>query len=211
MSRRTRRWILLAWPGLAHLWVRGSWAGLALSLGFTALLALLGVSRLVWTEWLPPEIQMFLAAALAAIWLAAAAVTLQTDLLSAGPEPRHGEPVGDRRPGGGPDLFRSAQAQYLQGDWLAAEQTLRQILTRQPRDVEARLLLATLLRHTSRLEEAAQHLVCLERMEQAERWSFEIAGERLRLADQSDQPVPMGERTTPEATIGRNIATTDAA
>jgi thioredoxin-like negative regulator of GroEL len=78
-------------------------------------------------------------------------------------------------------LFRRAQAEYLQGDYFQAEATLTGLLAREPRDAEARLLLATLLRHTQRYEEAEDQLKQLSRFETAARWQIEITCERALL------------------------------
>jgi hypothetical protein len=78
----------------------------------------------------------------------------------------------------GQDLFRSAQSEYLRGNWFQAEAILLRLLERDPRDAEARLLLATLLRHTKRFKEAREQLACLARFESAERWTEEIEREQ---------------------------------
>jgi hypothetical protein len=56
------------------------------------------------------------------------------------------------------------------------------MLRLQPRDAEALLQLATLQRHTERLEEAAASLDRLDRLDEAIRWQLEIAAERTQLA-----------------------------
>ena len=63
--------------------------------------------------------------------------------------------------------FREAQAAYLAGDWVSAEQTLLKLLKHDPRDAEARLMLATLWRHEGRRDAAAEELDRLERLETA--------------------------------------------
>jgi thioredoxin-like negative regulator of GroEL len=80
-------------------------------------------------------------------------------------------------------LLARAQQEYLTGDWFETETLLQQILKDDQDDVDARLMLATLYRHTGRLEEADVCLGQLERMEQAGKWSLEISRERNLLAD----------------------------
>ncbi|HOM17750.1 MAG TPA: hypothetical protein PK777_02195 [Thermoguttaceae bacterium] len=50
-----------------------------------------------------------------------------------------------------------------------------------PRDVEARLMIATLFRHTRRWEEASRQLDQLERLEASRAWTLEIHRERERI------------------------------
>lgn len=54
-------------------------------------------------------------------------------------------------------------------------------------DVQARLLLATLLRRTKRWPEAREQLETLSRLEAAANWEFEIADELERLAAAEEQ------------------------
>jgi thioredoxin-like negative regulator of GroEL len=79
------------------------------------------------------------------------------------------------------DVYVEAREQYLKGNWFEAECLLTRILQRNPRDLEARLLLATLLRHTGRRDEAANQLDRLERFEGSGKWGLEISRERQQL------------------------------
>jgi thioredoxin-like negative regulator of GroEL len=79
------------------------------------------------------------------------------------------------------DLFRRAQREYLKGNWFEAESILSGRLKAQASDPEARLLLATLLRHTKRHKEAREQLAQLERLDAANRWNTEIAAEKAAL------------------------------
>jgi len=79
------------------------------------------------------------------------------------------------------DLFPEALNEYLQGNWLVAEEKCRELVRRRRDDVEARLLLATLLRSTERFEDARRALDDLEKFDGALRWEMEIACERSLL------------------------------
>ena len=81
---------------------------------------------------------------------------------------------------------------YLAGRWPEAEKVARAILKRNKRDPEVLLLLATLYRHQGRPEEAAEILDRLDRLETAEKWSYEIAVERRMLAEPIEEE-EMGE------------------
>ena len=78
--------------------------------------------------------------------------------------------------------FGQAVAYYLKGDWVESERTLVQLLRRNPRDVDAGLMLATLWRRAGRLDESARHLQRLRGMEESARWRMEIHRETELIA-----------------------------
>jgi cytochrome c-type biogenesis protein CcmH/NrfG len=71
----------------------------------------------------------------------------------------------------------------LRGNWFETECVLAGLLRRDLRDVDARMMLATLYRHTGRIDEAVEELDRLERIDEAAKWALEIARERRWLAD----------------------------
>jgi hypothetical protein len=75
-------------------------------------------------------------------------------------------------------LFIRAQMEYLKGHWLEAETVLREILAIDDRDADARLMLASLLRHANRAGEAMVELQALELSEMGRKWNLEIVRER---------------------------------
>ena len=82
------------------------------------------------------------------------------------------------------NFFTDAVTQYLQGNWFEAERFLNEILERNPRDPEALLMLATLFRHTGRIEESRQTLLKLQKFEESRKWFVEIATELEYLASE---------------------------
>jgi hypothetical protein len=72
------------------------------------------------------------------------------------------------------NTFDDALAEYLKGNWFEAEQKLSFLLRRDEHDIEARLLLATLLRRSKRFDEATNQLNILVGLDGAHRWSLEI-------------------------------------
>jgi hypothetical protein len=171
------RWILCLWPGLPQLWLAGAWSGLALAVGFASLLDLLLLTSLLWTEWVEPAFRVAGWTAVAVLW----SVSIVTgrrwsqELMTQRARPRE------------EDLFPRALGEYLKGNWYEAEAACKNLLRRVSGDVQARLLLATLLRRTRRWSEAREQLDVLGRLEAAVRWEFEIAGERERLAEAMEQ------------------------
>jgi thioredoxin-like negative regulator of GroEL len=84
-------------------------------------------------------------------------------------------------------LYQQAQSEYLKGHWYEAETLLAQLLQVDGRDVDSRLMLATLYRHTERYEEAISALTTLQRLESAEKWEFEINQELHQLRRKKEQ------------------------
>jgi hypothetical protein len=162
------------WPGLPQLWFRGAWSGLALALAFGALVNLLLVSSLIWTELLDPQMLRLGWTLLAVVWIGFVAILSWKD--------REQSVKVARRESQG-DLYRQAMAEYLKGNWFDAETLLVQLIGEDPRDIDTRLMLATLMRHNKRYSEARRQLVELEKLISAEKWRFEIEQEKQLLAE----------------------------
>ena len=183
------RLILCLWPGLPQLWLAGAWSGLALAVGFAALLDLLLLTSLLWTEWVEPAFRVAGWTAVAVLW----GVSVMTGWRWSR------EQQARRSTSRGEDLFPRALGEYLKGNWYEAEAACKNLLRRVSGDVQARLLLATLLRRTKRWPEAREQLDTLKRLEAAAAWEFEIAGEEQRLADAQEQAtVEVGGEMTNE-------------
>lgn len=159
--------VVFGWPGLPQLWLHGSWAGLALALGFTVLVNVVLVASFVWTEWLNSETVVVGWLAMAVLWGGSWAFS-QKRLQAGGLDTTRSQD----------DRFREAQQYYLQGDWYKTEESLNRLLGSDVGDVDARLMLATLKRHTGRLDEAKVELDGLQRFEASRKWSEEIRSER---------------------------------
>lgn len=189
------------WPGLPHLWVEGSWAGLILAIGFTALVNLAIVNLFIWPELLSPKAKWVGGAALAVLWLAALwetrgelrrqAERRQAELDNRiDPEAQREQQIqaeADRQ-------LMAAQQRYLCGDWLAAERLLLDLLKADKHDIEANLLLATVWRHLGRPSHALRRLKRIARLEAADRWRFEMEQELSKLA--APNPTPDHQQDT---------------
>jgi len=134
-------------------------------------------ASLLWSELLPPRVRTGAWVAVAVLWLGSATFSRLRE--------RHGAVGPEKSPAG--DLYVEATEHYLKGNWFESECRLRELLRHNPRDLEAGLMLATLLRHTGRLGEAAQQLERLERFDGWERWGMEIGRERACLAAARDE------------------------
>ncbi len=161
------------WPGLPQMWLHGSWSGLAVALGAAVLLDVLLLVSFGWTELIGSGIRNILWPIFAVAWIAAVFWSrrrCRRQAVAAGAEREE-------------DSFHQALDHYLKGDNYQAEQILAGLLRRNVRDLDARLMLATLLRRTGRVDEAAQHLDMLGCFEGAEKWEQEMREERDRLAE----------------------------
>lgn len=185
--RRHLHWAAYLWPGLPHLWVRGSLAGLTLALAFSVLLNVLVLATLVWPAWLESRLKFACAGTAVALWLAALWET-RGELRRLAAERQKAddaEPAETDRTTTVPNdsLLREAQTSYLRGDWLTAERRLREAIRRDRDDFEARFWLVSVLRTAGRHRHAERLLRRVERLDAAAAWRHEIADERHRLAE----------------------------
>jgi len=170
--RRTP-WTTYAWPGLPQLWSNGSWSGLALAVVAAVLLDLLLLASFGWSELIDFRVRNALWLAFGVAWVVAVVWSVRQSRRRAADER-----LGPRR-----DVFSDAQEYYLRGDDYQAERILESLLRQNIRDVDARLMLATLLRRAGRIDEALRQLDTLARFEGAEKWELEILDERQLLAE----------------------------
>lgn len=165
-------WATYLWPGLPQLWQQGRWSALGLAVGFGLLVNLALMASFVWVELLAPVWLRLLWLVIVGSWTAAAAATAW-----------YGWGVAPRKAQSAEAMFREALTEYLKENWFEAERTLLKLLEAHPGDVEARLLLATLLRHNQRYREALAHLARLDLLQDADRWALEISVEKQLLAE----------------------------
>jgi hypothetical protein len=174
LTMRVARWITVVWPGLTQLWLAGAWWGLAIACGFAWLVNLAVVSTFVWTELIAPWSRVGVWILLVMVWAAAMVLSVR-QLRSSNPEAEQATAE---------DLFRRASREYLNGNWIKAEQLLTHLIRLNGRDCDAQLMLASLLRRTGQLTEASGRLRRLEATDGAEKWRSEVARERQMLDGQ---------------------------
>lgn len=162
------------WPGLPTILANGSWLGLAGAALFAVLVNLLFMASLWWPELLVSHVRKGLWLATAVFWCGATIASMRT---LRDPDPAE-EAAAEATLGDATKL-------YLRADWFGAERILIDLLRKNPRDVEAGLMLATSWRHAGRIDEASQQLDRLELLDGARRWMFEIHHERKRLSEAS--------------------------
>lgn len=189
-------WIVYMWPGLPQIWQRGSWFGLVIAIVAAGLLSFGLLAGFGFSELLAANVRRGLWAVIGVIWFVSAAVShvwirrqtmLQEERLRRGAA-REATP--DEA------TFSRAIEKYLRGDWFEAERLWGVLLSADSRDHDARLMLATLYRHTKRFDEAAEQLAMLQRFEGAEKWEFEIRREGELLLELRENLLDKSERET---------------
>lgn len=166
-------WVVYLWPGLASIHDRGSWFGLFVAFAFAIALNLLLATTLVWTE-----VEPFIGYTRITVWCVTVSMWgtisvfgwMRRDTRKTIPHDTRGD-----------DLMCEVQKYYLQRNWFEAEKRLKRMIRRNPRDVDARLMLASVLRRSDRPEDAVLQLDRLDRLEGIDRWRWEIDRERRLL------------------------------
>jgi len=164
------------WPGLPQLWTWGDWYALGIAVAASIALNVALLTSFGWRELVAPPVRIALWTGLAIAWATAAAAT---ELWNR----RRDAPQNLVR---SQDCFAEAVQCYLKEDYYRAECLLKDLLGRDHRDVDARLMLATLMRRTGRFREAGDQLDLLARIDGAEKWDLEIRRERNVLRERSE-------------------------
>lgn len=183
-----RDWPLALWPGARAAW-RGSLAPLAVAAAFGLLLNALIAWTFLWTEFPfdSPRLRAIGWTFVAVVWAAGIVQGVRAKNLS--PWQFAASPP--------EDLFPQALGEYLRGDWLAAEGTLRALVAARLDDVEARLYLAGVLRRTDRRVEAARLLRETLQFERAESWRQELNEALQGVAADDETPEAASSEESP--------------
>jgi hypothetical protein len=199
---RVKPWALYIWPGLPQLWILGSWRGLALAGLAAATLNVALLSTFAWSELVTPGVRIAVWTVLIAAWVASALFSLlygeRLETMASTAASTTG-------------MYAEALDYYLKGDWFQAERTIAVLLSGNARDLDARLMLATLFRHTNRFEEAGKQLEILARAEDCDKWEMEIRRERQLLAEAAKEESGVAETETVDQTDDRAEQTKNAA
>ncbi len=176
--------LLCLWPGAGGVLRQGRWSFLAIALVYGFVLCGVVAANFYWSELLTGMFRWAAYGTLVFFWLAlsckSAGLEKHCNRLRLPPPPEK-------------DSLPDAQSHYLQGNWFEAECCLNMLLQKNPRDIEAMLMLATLYRHKDRHDEAGELLRELERLEDAARWKFEIRSEKRKLIAAASQRTKTGK------------------
>ena len=152
------------------------------------------LSGVVWTEF-----ELFIPAGRTIIWLAIVVIWVGSALFSIEWDRRHPDQPSPEPSQAAQDTYAEVVEHYLQQNWYETERLVAQLLRRNARDVDARLMLASVLRHTHRFDEAAGQLDRLGRIEGSQKWDREMRRERTLLA----QAVAATAETRPDIATRR--------
>jgi thioredoxin-like negative regulator of GroEL len=162
-----------------------------MALGFAALLNLAVMSTLVWTELLAAGVRNSVWMVVAALWAGSALLSYRRDVRCVSQS--ESSPAQQR--------FAEALSRYVARDWFEAERGLRRLLAEDPRDSDAGLMLAALLRRTGRTREAERQLDRIERFDGSRKWELEIRRERELLrsdfVESPQEPAVGAQAATP--------------
>ena len=162
----------MLWPGVPQLWLRGEVRGLLHAAWFACLFNGVWLATVAWPDLLGPW-------TLRACWF----VVIGASIFAAIWAMRHWQAweAGNMVTEEGEAQFEEAQTHYLSGDYFEAEAALHRIFTSGKQDVEAAILMVSILRRTKRY---AQALYCIEKLlllDNAMPWHRELLQEQGRV------------------------------
>ncbi|MDR3110941.1 MAG: tetratricopeptide repeat protein [Planctomycetaceae bacterium] len=163
--------VLRFWPGFTGLVRYGNWSFLAIAVAFGLAIDVILMLNFYWTEYITTSQRNVLVVAFLVLYATLAGISRQLI--------RHIEIVRNTDAKG--DGFREAIQHYLRGNWFEAQCCLNILLKKNPHDAEALLMMATLLRHIKRYDEAAEVLDKLERIQESAAWRIELQIEKQAL------------------------------
>lgn len=171
------------WPGLPRLWYQGNPASLAIAVFFALLLNTAIVSTFIYplllSTWTTRGLWLI-------VFIASCTGFLYTfkdwdEILGFEPKDENQD-----------QLFEEAQNFYLRGEYFEAEASLHRIFATGRQDVEAAVLMVSILRRTRRWTQA---LYCIDRLmllEKAAYWARDLQIERKRILESMESEKAKG-------------------
>ena len=163
--------ITYLWPGLARLWFHGDALSLAVAVAFGFLLNAMLIVSFLSPHSLPGAWNQMGWCAVVVFWVIGVWRATRYGLLEQGKPGEHDQQA----------LFIRAQTEYLRGHWSESQSSLKQLLRRDPQDVEAHLLLASVHRRARRIDLSRRQLRRMCRLEGAAKWRTETEQEQAAL------------------------------
>ncbi|MBN2291823.1 MAG: hypothetical protein JXM70_05325 [Pirellulales bacterium] len=160
------------------------------------------MTSLIWSELTSSGMRITSWALVGLVWLASAAASYGWGQAVSNLEQECSDGRQDPSQPQGPEVPLADGLQYyLQKNWFEAERVFRRLLRRNNRDMEARLMLAGLLRHTERFEEAKVQLDRLQRIEGSQKWDLEIRQEQRLLEKKETERAESDETASQDETV----------
>ena len=157
------------WPGLPELWFRGEWQALAISIIFAVSFNMAILGTFVWPLW-------FESWMIRSLWCS---IIFASGFSFVQANKRWAKTTGiPRSDGNSNERFIEAQRQYLHGNYFEAEALIQKILADGHEDIEAVLLLVSILRRTRRCQQALQWIERIKLCEKASAWIRELQVEK---------------------------------
>ena len=169
--------LLVLWPGSTGAIRYGLWRHLGIAILFGLVCQIALFLNFYWINFLSRFGRFCVATAVLAAWLILSAIASSSI--------KKYEKMRNEDAGG--EAFLEAQTHYLRGNWFETECCIKSVLKKNPYDVEALLLRATLFRHLKRFDEARRTLVELERIDASAIWQEEILLEKKMIQEDEEE------------------------
>lgn len=167
--------IACLWPGLARLWYQGEPLSLAMAVGFALLLNIMLIASFLSPNPLPSGWNQMGWCSVVVFWVIGVWQATRMRVWELEKPVEHDQQA----------LFIRAQTEYLRGHWVESQSLLKQLLRRNPQDVEAHLLLASVHRRAQRIDMSRRQLRRVGALEGAEKWRLETERENSALDELS--------------------------
>ena len=175
---------LQCWPGLARLWHRGELSAVIHAAGFSLALNSFLLTSFLWPGLANTPLRWTLGGVVIVWWLIGIRSNRSYLSQRVGVDSDSDEKLIEQ--------FMIAQCHYLKGHWPESESILRQILRKNPRDVESGLLLSQVWRRGGQPEKALAQLSHLQKLDESLQWSTEISHEMQQIVAASAGDDPEG-------------------
>ena len=183
--------IFFLWPGSTGVMRYGLWGHLGVALLFGVICQLTIFLNFFWIDFLSTFTKV-------CIWGLALIAWLILSVAASSNLKRFERTLGADSSG---EAFLEAQTHYLCGNWFETECCLKNLLKKNPYDVEALLLKATLYRHLRRFSESRKTLAELEKIDASSYWREEIEFEKKAIVEDENEKDDDAEESD-DATLG---------
>ena len=169
--------LLILWPGATGVLRYGLWGHLGIAALFGLICQTVLFLNFYWVNFLSHFARMLALLGVLISWLFLSAVASSS--LKKYEKMRNTDSEGE--------AFLEAQTHYLRGNWFETECCLKNLLKKNPYDVESLLMAATLYRHLKRFSDARKTLMTLEKIDASAYWQEEIEFEKKAIVEDENE------------------------